>query len=149
MDNIRDLYQEVIIEHGRHPRHFGTIVDASSSAKGKNALCGDQITVYLNIIDNTITDIKFDGQGCAICMASSSLMAEHLFGKSVEAASALFETFHRLITEQGFELCDDSLGKLVILSGVREYPARVKCATLAWHTLMNAIQYVNEIATTE
>lgn len=149
MDNIRDLYQEVIIEHGRHPRNFGSIEGASCCAKGKNALCGDQITVYMNIVDDTISDIKFDGQGCAICMASSSLMTEHLIGKSVTLASSLFDTFHRLITEQGFELSDDSLGKLMILSGVREYPARVKCATLAWHTMMNAISHNNDIATTE
>lgn len=149
MDNLRDLYQEVIIDHGRNPRHFGAMESPSACAKGKNALCGDQITVYLMINDDTVIDIKFDGHGCAICTASASLMAEHLIGKSVPLAAQLFQTFHRLITEQGFEISDESLGKLVILSGVREYPARVKCATLAWHTLMNAIERVNEIATTE
>lgn len=149
MDNMRDLYQEVIIEHGRHPRQFGVIAQPSTFARGKNPLCGDEINVYMKLDGEHIQDIRFDGHGCAICTASASLMSEHLLGKTLTAAESIFQTFHRLLTEQGYEVCDDSLGKLVILSGVREYPARVKCATLAWHTMVNALKHVNDCATTE
>jgi nitrogen fixation NifU-like protein len=149
MNDLRDLYQDVIIDHGRRPRNFGQLADPSAQAYGKNPLCGDQIMIYMSIHEDIITDIKFDGQGCAICTASASLMTEHLKGKSVYMAKYLFETFHRLITEDGFALSDDSLGKLKILSGVAEYPARVKCATLAWHTLLNALERNTEVVTTE
>lgn len=149
MNDLRDLYQEVIIEHGRRPRNFGQLSEPTCQAYGKNPLCGDQITVYMKITDDQISEISFDGQGCAICTASASLMTEHLKGKSVEAARQLFQTFHQLITEEGFVLSDESLGKLVILSGVAEYPARVKCATLAWHTLINALEHNATVATTE
>jgi nitrogen fixation NifU-like protein len=149
MNDLRDLYQDVIIEHGRRPRNFGQLTTPSCQAHGKNPLCGDQIIVYMNIVDESIQDIRFDGQGCAICTASASLMTEHLKGKSVEVARQLFETFHQLITQEGFIVQDESLGKLIILSGVAEYPARVKCATLAWHTMINALEQNNAVATTE
>lgn len=149
MNDLRDLYQEVIIEHGRRPRNFGQIMDPSCRAYGKNPLCGDQIMVYINTHDGLISDIRFDGEGCAICTASASLMTEHLKGKSIAIAKQLFETFHQLITVEGFEVHDDSLGKLIILSGVAEYPARVKCATLAWHTMINALEQNDIVATTE
>jgi nitrogen fixation NifU-like protein len=149
MNELRDLYQDVIIDHGRRPRNFGQIENSTAKAYGKNPLCGDQIMVYMNIHEGVITEIKFDGQGCAICTASASLMTEHLKGKTVYMAKHLFETFHRLITEDGFAVSDDSLGKLIILSGVAEYPARVKCATLAWHTLLNALEHNETVATTE
>lgn len=149
MNDLRDLYQEVIIEHGRRPRNFGQIIEPSCQAYGKNPLCGDQIMVYMNVDNGIITEIQFDGDGCAICTASASLMTEHLKGKSIDTAKALFETFHKLITEEGFSVQDDSLGKLIILSGVAEYPARVKCATLAWHTMVNALENNHAVATTE
>lgn len=149
MNDLRDLYQEVIIEHGRRPRNFGKIDQADTSAYGKNPLCGDQITVYMKLDNDTITDVKFDGEGCAICTASASLMTEQLMNKSIDVAKNVFETFHRLITEQGFEPNEQDLGKLIILSGVKEYPARVKCATLAWHTLINALEHNTQTATTE
>jgi nitrogen fixation NifU-like protein len=149
MNELRDLYQDVIIEHGRRPRNFGNIEQPDCFACGKNPLCGDQITVYMQIKDDRITDVKFDGEGCAICLASASLMSEHLTNRDVKEAERLFNTFHRLITEDNFAVEDDSLGKLVILSGVKEYPARVKCATLAWHTLLHALQKQDSVATTE
>jgi nitrogen fixation NifU-like protein len=149
MNELRDLYQEVIIEHGRRPRNFGNIENADTFARGKNPLCGDQITVYMNLENHKIKDLKFDGEGCAICLASASLMSEHLKGRDIMDAQNLFETFHKLITEENYQLADDSLGKLVILSGVKEYPARVKCATLAWHTLLHALQHNDTVATTE
>jgi nitrogen fixation NifU-like protein len=149
MNDLRDLYQDVIIEHGRRPRNFGQLIEPTCQAHGKNPLCGDQIIVYMKIINETISEISFDGQGCAICTASASLMTEHLKGKSIETAQKLFETFHQLITQEGFTVQDESLGKLIILSGVAEYPARVKCATLAWHTLINALEQNHAVATTE
>jgi nitrogen fixation NifU-like protein len=149
MNDLRDLYQDVIIDHGRRPRNFGKLDNATCQAYGKNPLCGDTIIVYLKLQDNLISEISFDGQGCAICTASASLMTEQLKHKSLDAAKSLFETFHKLITEEGYTVQDESLGKLIILSGVGEYPARVKCATLAWHTLMNALEQNNTIATTE
>ncbi len=149
MNDLRDLYQDVIIEHGRRPRNFGLLDPADVYAHGKNPLCGDRITVYMNINDNHISDVKFDGEGCAICLASASLMSEHLKNRSIHEAQTLFETFHQLVTNDQFCLQDDSLGKLVILAGVKEYPARVKCATLAWHTLLHALQQKQSIATTE
>lgn len=149
MNDLRDLYQDVIIEHGRRPRNFGQLQEPSCLARGKNPLCGDEIIVYLKIDKGSISEISFDGQGCAICTASASLMTEHLKGKSVEIAKQLFETFHQLITQEGFEVQDESLGKLIILAGVSEYPARVKCATLAWHTMINALENNQTVATTE
>jgi nitrogen fixation NifU-like protein len=149
MNELRDLYQDVIIDHGRRPRNFGQLQEPSCQAYGKNPLCGDQIMVYMNLKEGMIAEIQFDGQGCAICTASASLMTEHLKGKSIESARALFETFHQLLTEEGFTLTDESLGKLVILAGVAEYPARVKCATLAWHTMLNALNHNHDVATTE
>lgn len=149
IDELRDLYQDVIIDHGRRPRNFGQIDGACCQAYGKNPLCGDQIMVYLNHEGDNITDIKFDGQGCAICTASASLMTEHLQGRTLSYARQIFDIFHKLLTVEGYTPEDESLGKLIILSGVAEYPARVKCATLAWHTLINALDNSQAVATTE
>ncbi len=149
MNDLRHLYQDVIIEHGRRPRNFARLENADCFARGKNPLCGDQITVYMNLENDCIKEVKFDGEGCAICLASASLMGEHLTGRTITDAKNLFETFHKLVTEDNCEPEDDSLGKLIILSGVKDYPARVKCATLAWHTLLHALEKDEAIATTE
>lgn len=136
--DLRELYQEMIIDHGRRPRNFGVLAPATHSADGHNPLCGDQLTVYLDIdAGKTIRDIKFEGQGCAISMASASLMTEALKGKSIAEAETLFAGFHDLVMDQVKTPAD--LGKLAVLAGVKEYPTRVKCATLAWHTLHAAL----------
>jgi nitrogen fixation NifU-like protein len=130
MSELRDLYQEVILDHNRHPRHFGPLPHANRSAKGHNPLCGDRVTVYLDVAGETIQGIAFEGSGCAISTASASLMTE---------ARALFRRFHGLLTDPHPEPADDDLGKLLALTGVREFPMRVKCATLAWHALQAAL----------
>lgn len=138
MHDLRELYQEVIIEHGSNPRHFCALENPTCTGHGYNPLCGDQITLDLKIDNETISEMGFQGQGCAISMASASLMCESLSGKSVLHAQKAFELFHALLTTD-VEL-DEDLGKLAVLSGVREFPARVKCATLAWHTLQDALE---------
>jgi nitrogen fixation protein NifU and related proteins len=144
---LRELYQEVIIEHASHPRHFAVIEKPSCTGRGKNPLCGDTIALYINLDKNKITDICFQGQGCAISMASASLMCDALQNKTQMEAEHLFQLFHTLLTSEG--TADPELGKLAVLSGVREFPARVKCATLAWHTLQNALNNNANLATTE
>ena len=146
-DHLRELYQEVIIEHGSNPRHFCTLDNPSCTGHGYNPLCGDQITLQLEIKDNTIANMGFQGQGCAISMASASLMCESLIGKSIKDAENAFELFHGLLTTESEP--DERLGKLAVLSGVREFPARVKCATLAWHTLQNALSHKEMTTSTE
>jgi len=150
MSDLRELYQEVILDHNKKPRNKGTLENPTSTAEGYNPLCGDHIHVYLNVEDGVIKDIKFDGCGCAISTASASLMTEALKGRSVEEVQRVFEKFHRLLTdedpdEQFFEDFD----ALMALSGVREFPVRVKCATLAWHTLNEALKGGERVATTE
>lgn len=135
-DELRALYQEVIIDHGRHPRNFKKLTDASFCQEGYNPLCGDQLTLYLKIDNDVITDASFEGVGCAISVASSSLLTERLKNTTVAEAKQLFEAFHMLVT--GAEPTGDlqqCLGKLAVLGGVRDFPARIKCATLAWHAL--------------
>lgn len=144
---LRALYQEVIIDHGRHPRNFGVMPEATTILEGYNPLCGDKLTLFLKVHHNRIEKTMFEGSGCAISMASASLMSQHLQGKSLEEARKLFQWFHAMIVEK--QSPDDHLGKLAILEGVKEYPARVKCATLAWHTLLNAIEGKNNVAVTE
>ncbi|HEY0780988.1 MAG TPA: SUF system NifU family Fe-S cluster assembly protein [Thermoanaerobaculia bacterium] len=139
MSELRDLYQEVILDHNRHPRHFGPLPNANRSAKGHNPLCGDRVTVYLDVQGETIRGIAVEGSGCAISTASASLMTEALEGKSVADARALFRRFHALLTDPQPAPADDDLGKLEALTGVREFPMRVKCATLAWHALQTAL----------
>lgn len=147
MNPLRELYQEVIVEHGSNPRHFSKMSEPTCTGYGHNPLCGDQMTLYILLEDNVIRDMSFQGQGCAISMASASLMCEGLRGKTEEDAIAMFQLFHALLTNEG--AIDEKLGKLTVLSGVREFPARVKCATLAWHTLQNALAHNTKLATTE
>lgn len=150
MSNLRELYQEMILDHGRNPRHHQTMPLANRLAHGFNQLCGDRLTVYLKIEENKITAISFQGSGCAISMASASLMSEILLGKTLSEAETLFETFHQLLTRETAtpEQLQD-LEKLTVFSGVKAYPARVKCATLAWHTLLAALKQKNELVSTE
>ncbi|NMG76951.1 Fe-S cluster assembly sulfur transfer protein SufU [Aromatoleum diolicum] len=143
MPDLRDLYQEVIIDHGRRPRNFGALADANRRAEGFNPLCGDKITLYLKTRDGLIEDLRFEGAGCAISTASASLMCEALKGRTEAEAAALFDGFHALVTghatEPGRAAGGVPLGKLEALAGVAEFPTRVKCATLAWHTLRAAL----------
>ena len=134
--NLRELYQEVIFDHNRNPRNYRPLPAASHHADGHNPLCGDQLTVYLRINNDVIEDVSFVGHGCAISTASASLMTEAVKGKTVAEVEALFKDFHALLTDTPPER---DFGKLAVLTGVREFPARVKCATLAWHTLHNAL----------
>jgi nitrogen fixation NifU-like protein len=139
MSDLRDLYQELIVDHNKNPRNYGVLADANRCAEGYNPLCGDKVTVYLHVDGDRIGDVRFEGAGCAISTASASLMTQAVKGKTVAEAEALFEAFHAVVTGQ--DTSDDAaerLGKLAVLAGVREYPSRVKCATLAWHTLHNA-----------
>ncbi len=144
--NLRELYQEVIFDHNRQPRNFHAMDDADRVADGNNPLCGDELTVYLRIADGVVTDASFVGHGCAISTASASLMTEAVKGKPVEEVEALFRDFHALLTDTPPER---DFGKLEVLTGVREFPARVKCATLAWHTLHNALVGDHKPARTE
>lgn len=149
MDMLRELYEEMILDHNRHPRNFGRHLDhANREAHGFNPLCGDEITLYLAVEDDVIKDISFEGHGCAISTASASMMTEALKGKSVAEADALFGGMQRLMTaDEGAET--EELGKLKILQGVRAFPMRVKCATLAWHTLRAALRQSDAPITTE
>jgi nitrogen fixation NifU-like protein len=142
MADLRELYQQVILDHGRHPRHFGQLPEANHQYEGFNPLCGDRLTVYLNVQEDIIQQASFIGTGCAISMASASLMMENLTGKTKSELDALFSEFHHLVTgEQGDE---SRLGKLAIFKGVFEFPMRVKCATLCWHTALAAMTSVPE-----
>lgn len=138
MSDLRELYQEVILDHSRRPRNFGPCPACNRDAKGHNPLCGDRLSVHLDLEGDTIKDVHFEGQGCAISVASASLMTEAVKGKTVAEAKQLFDRFHALVT--GKEEADDELDKLEVLAGVRDYPVRVKCATLAWHTLAAALE---------
>ncbi len=150
--DLRDLYQEVILDHGRHPRNLRHPSDANRHAYGHNPLCGDQLTVYLKLDGaHVIKDVAFEGRGCAISTASASLMTELLKDKTEAQAKALFEAFHHLVTEDDAapvapELADDA-DRMRVLAGVRQFPMRVKCATLAWHTMNAAIAGQGEVST--
>jgi nitrogen fixation NifU-like protein len=146
-DSLRDLYQEVILDHNRHPRNFGPLPDANRTAEGHNPLCGDRVVVQLHVEDDHVQGISFQGSGCAISTASASLMTDALRGKTVEEAHALFHVFHDLLTRG--EGDPEQLGKLAVFSGVREFPIRVKCATLAWHTLEAALDQKDQPVSTE
>ena len=135
MFDVKDLYQEVIVDHNRSPRNFGKLDPAGRTLEGFNPLCGDRLTLYLNLDDERISDISFDGAGCAISIASASLMTEGIKGKSVKEAGTIFTEFHELLTDSSRVIDLAAMGKLAVLAGVREYPSRVKCATLCWHTL--------------
>jgi nitrogen fixation protein NifU and related proteins len=135
---LSDLYRDVILDHNRRPRNFGPLEHADATAEGVNPLCGDRLTVRLNLSTDKIEEIRFEGQGCAISTASASLMTEAVKGKTCGEALELFDRVHRLLTDD--EAGAEDLGKLAALSGVREYPARVKCASLCWHTLASALK---------
>ena len=148
MSDLRDLYQEVILDHNRSPRNFGPLEGADLQADGHNPLCGDKISIAVKVEDGVLTDVRFEGSGCAISKASASLMTEGVKGKSLDEARAMFERFRQLVTDQN-ALVDPSLGKLAVFAGVRDYPARVKCAILAWHTLRAAVDDNHDIVSTE
>lgn len=141
MTEIQALYQQVILDHNKNPHNFGTLDHANCSAEGLNPLCGDQINIYLIVDGDTITDIRFNGSGCAISKSSASIMTTLLKGKTVDEAEELFGKFHNLVTAEMDDQFDmDELGKLAVFAGIREFPARVKCASLAWHTLKSALE---------
>jgi nitrogen fixation NifU-like protein len=150
MSELRELYQSVILDHNKNPRNFGEAEGANRSADGFNPLCGDKITVTLVLEDDVVKDVAFSGSGCAISTASASLMTEAVRGKTVEQALQIFDGFHDLVTSgPTSEIEATGLGKLAVFGGVREFPVRVKCATLAWHTLKSALDGTGEIAKTE
>jgi nitrogen fixation NifU-like protein len=151
MDELRDLYQATILDHNKKPRNFRVIEDADRTAEGHNPLCGDQLTLYLTMdADGRVADVAFQGNGCAISTASASLMTEWIKGRSPSEIEGQFESFHDLVTspvDQPVDIAD--MGKLAVFSGVREYPMRVNCATLAWHTLREAMANTGSTAQTE
>jgi nitrogen fixation NifU-like protein len=139
---LRELYQEVILDHSRHPRHYGVLEGANHKAEGYNPLCGDKVTVYLQLdADNRVADIKFEGKGCAISQASASMMVDMLKGRSHEEAEKLMTGFLHLVKgEDASDLPEDDRERLEVMGGISEFPMRVKCATLAWHTYKNAVE---------
>jgi nitrogen fixation protein NifU and related proteins len=147
MSELQDLYQEVILDHNRRPRNFRAL-GSGRHAEGFNPLCGDRLTVYLEIDDGVVSDVSFQGSGCAISKASASLMTESVKGKSVSDVARLFERFQQMITAPA-DTPVDQLGKLEALAGVRQFPIRVKCASLAWHTLRAALDARDEVISTE
>ena len=148
MSDLRDLYQEVILDHYRKPRNFRSLADANRKAEGFNPLCGDRLTLYVKLKDGVIADASFEGSGCAISTASASLLTESIKGKTEHEAEMLFQGFRDVVTGSG-ETPNTDLGKLDVLVGVREFPVRVKCATLAWHTLRAALASQKEPVSTE
>jgi nitrogen fixation protein NifU and related proteins len=149
-EELNDLYQQVILDHNRAPRNYHKMDDPSGRSEGYNPLCGDRITVYIRMDQNQIQDVSFEGSGCAISKASASLMTESVKGKSKEETDALFKRVHEMLTAPPDQSVDThGLGKLAAFSGVREFPVRVKCATLAWHTLLSALRGDQQPASTE
>jgi nitrogen fixation protein NifU and related proteins len=144
--DLNDLYQEVILDHNRRPRNFHAIADATHRAEGYNPLCGDRLTLYLKVDGDVIADMAFEGAGCAISKASASMMTDALKGRSVTEARALFDRFHRMVTTPPDAAVED-LGKLSALAGVREFPVRIKCASLAWHTFKAALDHEQRTST--
>lgn len=151
MSDLRELYQEVILDHSKRPRNFRAMADCTHEADGHNRLCGDKLHIYLKIEDGKIADASFKGMGCAISTASASMMTDALRGKTLEEANQLFKLFHEVVTTPPTEepAGVDDLGKLGAFSGVREFPVRVKCATLPWHTMQVAVEKKDQAATTE
>ena len=150
MSDLSDLYQEVILDHNRRPRNFGVLANATRIANGHNPLCGDRLKLYLRLDGERIADIAFEGSGCAISKASASLMTDAVKGRSIADAVALFDRFRSVVTTPVDQPIDEaSVGKLAVLAGVREFPARVKCASLAWHTLKAALDGADEPVKTE
>jgi nitrogen fixation NifU-like protein len=146
--DLAELYRDVIVDHNRRPRNRGPLPSANHRAEGNNPLCGDQLRVYVDVEDDVIRDLRFEGTGCAISTASASLMSEAVKGRSRAEATALFESVHRMLTGSG-NAAGVELGKLAALAGVREFPARVKCASLCWHTLNAALADAAQPVTTE
>lgn len=149
MSDLRELYQQVILDHNRNPRNFKELPGATRKVEGFNPLCGDHYTVFLDLDGDVIREVTFTGSGCAISKASASVMSSTVKGKSTEEANQLFETFHSLVTGDTSTLDAGELGRLAAFSGVSEFPARVKCATLAWHTLRTALEGEQETISTE
>jgi nitrogen fixation NifU-like protein len=150
MSDLRDLYQEVILDHNKRPHNFGPLADATATADGHNPLCGDRLRLYLRLEGDRIADVSFEGSGCAISKASASLMTDAVKGKNVAEAGHLFDRVRAMLTsDTDASIDDEELGSLAVLSGVREFPMRVKCASLAWHTLKSALAGTHETAKTE
>lgn len=147
MSDLKDLYQEVILDHNKSPRNFKELCDSNRKANGYNPLCGDKVTVFLKVEDGAVADVTFVGSGCAISTASASLMTESVKGKSLDEIELLFQGFRDLVTGKPVEYTE--LGKLEVFQGVSEFPVRVKCATLVWHTLQAALANTGEATTTE
>jgi nitrogen fixation NifU-like protein len=149
MSELNELYQEVILDHNRKPRNFRKMEDASHAVEGFNPLCGDHITVYVRLHGDTIEDISFEGAGCAISKASASMMTSSLKGKTAAEAEAAFGRVHEMLTADRPSIDDSELGSLVVLAGVREFPTRVKCATLSWHAMRSALRGEGATVSTE
>ena len=149
MSDLRELYQEVILDHNKCPRNFYALDDANCTAQGFNPLCGDRLSLFLKVEGGTIANVGFQGVGCAISKASASLMTDLVKGRTVAEAQDLFRRFHEMLTSGVDTPVDEALGKLVVLAGVREFPTRVKCASLAWHTLKAAVDKQSEVISTE
>jgi nitrogen fixation NifU-like protein len=151
MSDLRELYQEVILDHHKKPRNFRAMAEATRQVEGYNPLCGDKVTVYVRLEGDVVKDVSFQGSGCAISTASASMMTESLKGKTLPEAEVLFQNFHHLVTGSPARSESDApaLGKLAVFSGVREFPLRVKCATLAWHTFHAALEGKDEPVSTE
>ena len=148
MSELSELYQQVILDHNKKPRNFRKLESANYQAEGYNPLCGDQLTVYINLEDDLVTDVGFEGSGCAISKASASMMTQAVKGKSKEQVETLFKEFHSMVTgELDEETEDNGLGNLRIFAGVREFPVRVKCATLPWHTMHAALNKEDKVST--
>ena len=145
--DLKDLYRDVIVDHNRHPRNFREIPDADHRADGFNPLCGDKLTVFVKLDGGRISDVSFNGSGCAISIASASLLTESVKGRTIAEAEGLFSQMHQLLTRDDVDIDVASLGKLAALSGVREFPARVKCASLCWHALDSALYRQDQIST--
>tara|TARA_Y100001970_G_C14138407_1_gene805712 strand:+ start:464 stop:916 length:453 start_codon:yes stop_codon:yes gene_type:complete len=150
MNDFQDLYQEIVMDHNRRPRNFGKLEDATSFANGFNPLCGDEINVYLKLVGDEIADIAFDGDSCAISKSSASMLTDGVKGKKISDAIQIFESFREMITRKpGEHFSSDILGELEILSGVSQFPARIKCATLPWHTFHTALTENDQSVSTE
>jgi nitrogen fixation NifU-like protein len=149
MNGLDELYQEILLDHYKRPRNFGPLADADGEADGHNPLCGDRVHVRVKLDGDRLSEVRFEGSGCAISTASASMMTDAVRGKSRAEATALFDRFHDLVTGAGAGDDEESLGELAALAGVREFPMRVKCATLAWHTLRAALEGSGERVSTE
>jgi len=149
MSDLRELYQEILLEHNSKPRNFRKLPAANHTAEGYNPLCGDQITLYLNVEGGVVTDVGFQGSGCAISRASASLMTQNIKGQPVAKVAEIFDAFHQMLTKPGEPLDYELLGDLEMLSGVAAFPTRIKCASLSWHTLRAALSEQREAVSTE